>query len=127
MTQPRVSVEIDGVKAVVRQIRKIEDGAADMKSVHKKAASAVEVAVKAPVVSGRLAGDIRSTGTAGAGVIRAGRKSVPYAGPIHWGWAKRGIKANPFLVTAAELKTPKVVDIYEDGMTALIKKHNLNP
>jgi hypothetical protein len=34
-----------------------------------------------------------------AAVVRAGRASVPYAGPIHWGWPSRHITAQPFSTT----------------------------
>ena len=47
--------------------------------------------------SGRLAGSIRVGATQKAGVIRAGRKSAPYAGVINYGWPKRGIKPRLFV------------------------------
>ena len=127
MTANGISIEIDGLTDVMKAVRKIEDGADDLKQVHGDAARKIEQSVvNVPFVSGRLAASVRSTGQVGAGVIRAGKKAVPYAGPIHWGWPARGIKANPFLVTAAERKTPAVVGIYSDGMQALIKKHKLD-
>lgn len=126
MGAPAVTVEIDGVRDIVRAIRKIEDGAGDLKHVHGEAASNIAGSVNPPVRTGRLAASVRSSGQAGAGVIRAGKAAVPYAGPIHWGWPRRNIKANPFLVTAAERKTPQTIDIYEDGIQALIKKHQLD-
>lgn len=127
MTAPALSVEIDGVRDVVKAIRKIEDGANDLRQVHGQAARTVEKAASPPVLTGRLAASIRSTGQVGAGVARAGRASVPYAGPIHWGWPARNIKANPFLLTAAEKRTPQIVDIYEKGISALIAQHHLDP
>ena len=122
-----VTVEIDGVKDVVKALKRLEDGANDLKQVHGEAARNIELDVRAPVRSGVLAASVRSTGQAGAGVIRAGRAAVPYAGPIHWGHPRRNIKAQPFLVEAAERKTPKVVQIYENGIAALIKTNHLDP
>lgn len=127
MVAPGIKLEIDGVRDTVRAIRRIEDGANDLKQVHGRAAANVQQAVNAPVRSGKLAASVRSSGQVGAGVIRAGKASVPYAGPIHWGWPARNIKANPFLVTAAERRTPQVVEIYEQGFVDLIKKHQLDP
>jgi hypothetical protein len=50
---------------------------------------------------GRSPLSTRGTGQAGAAVVRAGRAAVPYAGPIHWGWRKHHIKAQPWLYEAA--------------------------
>jgi hypothetical protein len=51
--------------------------------------------------TGRLAGSERPAGTASAAIVRAGFASTPYAGPIHWGWPKRHIKAQPWIYDAA--------------------------
>ena len=36
-----------------------------------------------------------------------GRKSVPYAGPIHWGWPRRNISPNTWVVDAARATEPQ--------------------
>jgi hypothetical protein len=94
-----VQIKLEGEKELRKALRDFEDGTKDLKVVH--------------------------SGTARAGVVRAGKKSVPYAGPIHWGWPKRNIKANPFLSKALESETDEVVDVYEDGISKLLKKYNL--
>ena len=47
--------------------------------------------------TGRLAGSIRAGATQKAGIIRAGRKTVPYAGPINYGWPARNIRPRTFV------------------------------
>lgn len=51
--------------------------------------------------TGRLAASVRPGATKTMAVTRAGFARVPYAGPIHWGWPKRNITAQPFLSDAA--------------------------
>jgi hypothetical protein len=120
-----VQIKLEGEKQLRKALRDFEDGTKDLKVVHAEAAKLVQLAARAPVVSGALAASIRSSGTARSGVVRAGKKSVPYAGPIHWGWPKRNIKANPFLSKALETETDEVVDVYEDGISKLLKKYDL--
>jgi hypothetical protein len=63
-------------------------------------------AAGAPRRTGRLAGTVRSSGTKAGAFVRAGYASVPYAGPVHWGWPDRGIAAQPFLSEAAQATEP---------------------
>lgn len=75
-----------------------------MKEAHGKVARIVENASKqaAPKRTRRMANTIRGAGTKTAAIIRAGFKSVPYPGPIHWGWPAHHIKAQPFMSDAAQ-------------------------
>lgn len=108
----RPQVEVKGAKELRKQLKAAGDDLADLKATHKKIAQIVEFDALqlAPVVTGGLVGSIRASGTQTAAIVRAGRKSVPYAGPIHWGWPARNITAQPFLVDAQEAK-------YEDWMS----------
>ena len=51
---------------------------------------------------GRLKASLRVAATNRAGIVRAGRKSVPYAGVIHWGWPARHITPHPWIMRAAQ-------------------------
>lgn len=107
----RPQVEVKGAKELRKQLKAAGDDLGDLKATHKKVAQIVEFDALqlAPVVTGGLVGSIRASGTQTSAIVRAGRKSVPYAGPIHWGWPARNITAQPFLVDAQEAK-------YEDWM-----------
>lgn len=107
----RPQVEVKGAKELRKQLKAAGDDLADLKATHKKVAQIVEFDALqlAPVVTGGLVGSIRASGTQTAAIVRAGRNTIPYAGPIHWGWPARNITAQPFLVDAQEAK-------YEDWM-----------
>lgn len=51
---------------------------------------------------GRLKASLRVGATQRAGMIRAGKKSVPYAPVIHWGWPARNIAPHPWIMRAAQ-------------------------
>lgn len=81
---------------------------ADLGAVHATIARyvAMRAAAMAPHRSGRLAGNVRGGKGKTAAIVRAGGARVPYAGPIHWGWPRRHITANPFMVDAAHITEP---------------------
>lgn len=134
-------VKVTGAKELRKAIRQIEDAAAkkgmqaDLKGAYRTAARAVEVQAKmeAPRRSGRLAGSIKSKGTTtGASIVAGGLKSVPYAGPIHYGWPSRPnkskrwrggpIAANPFLTRAAAGSIDIVRDVLADELQRVLDK-----
>ncbi len=81
-----------GQKRFVQTMRKAGADMDDLKEVNREAAQIALPAVRnlAPRgKTGRLAGSLRVGATKRAGVIRAGRKAVPYAGPTNYGWPTR--------------------------------------
>jgi len=134
-------VKVTGAKELRKAIRQLEDAAAkkgmqaDLKGAYRQAARVVEVAAKteAPRRSGRLSGSIKAKGTTtGASIVAGGLKSVPYAGPIHYGWPSRPnrsrgwrggpIKANPFLTRAANDSVDMVAKILEDELQRVLDR-----
>jgi len=114
-----------GYRELKRDLRRMGDEAiADLKRVNKEAADMVADTARPeiPVRSGRLKGTLRTTGTMRGGVVRMGRKAVPYAGPIHFGWPSRPAPArgwrggpiapNPFLYEAMDKRVGDVMDTY---------------
>lgn len=73
----------------------------------------------APRLTGRLAGSIRAGRTKDAATVTAGA-GVPYAGPIHWGWPARNIRAHPFMVDALSAGEPTVASIYMGEVTRIV-------
>lgn len=105
------AVEIVGLNRFVRQLKKLEPDLLDeLKGANKDLASTVESTARGlvPNRSGALSSSLRSSGTARSGVVRAGKARVPYAGPIHFGWARRNIAPNPFLWTALDRRRGEV-------------------
>lgn len=123
-----MTIRVEGVSEVRRALRKMDGGAQDLKEAHAEGAAVVAAEARAlvPYRTGVLAGSIRSSGQARAGVVRAGRASVPYAGPIHFGWAKHGISPQPFLYEAADRRADEVRDRYLRGLRSLARDSGLS-
>lgn len=128
----RPQVQIVGYRELRRDLRKLGDEAiAGLKQVNQEAADIVATAARpeVPVRSGRLLGTLRTTGTTRGGIIRMGRKAVPYAGPIHFGWPSRPnpakrwrggpIEPNPFLYDAMDRRVPEVMAAYDKYIATL--------
>jgi len=99
----RPAVEVDGLRTLRRSLKAAGLSLQDLKDAHNEVAQLVvrAAAPHAPRRSGALVATDRGSGTQTAAVVRAGRAAVPYAGPIHWGWPARGIRAQPWLYDAA--------------------------
>lgn len=120
-----VGVRVEGASRLRRTLRDAGDDLTDLKDAHRAAALiAARAAVRfVPWRTGRLAGSIGWRGTASAGTIRAGTRSrVPYAGPIHWGWPKRGIEPQPFLTDGAQASEPTWLPVFEKTIDKAISK-----
>ena len=119
--------KVEGGRQLRRTLRQAGDDLQDLSKAHREAA---EIAAKAssalaPVKSGRLRDTIRAAGTKTAGIVRAGNNrssGVPYAGPIHWGWAKRNITANPFISQGAQDSEGRWIRVYEEAVDQALQK-----
>lgn len=119
------TVKLDGIRELSRALKNSKDGIADLKEANRNAAKIVEdfAASAVPVQTGALLASLRSGATKTAGVVRAGRKSVPYAGPIHWGWFKRNIKPRFFISAPAKEAEAHWAEAYFDQLETVIDKH----
>lgn len=117
-------LRVIGGRELRSSLADLETGLADLKEAHKKAATiaANASADLAPKRTGTLARTIRATGTKTAGVIRSGSKRIPYAGPIHWGWHRRHITAQPFLSDGARSSEGRWIPVYQDHLLDLVDK-----
>ncbi|MGP5362152.1 hypothetical protein ACTXLB_02460 [Brachybacterium tyrofermentans] len=124
MARPAPLVEIDGARELRRTLRAAGDDLEDLKAANQAAANIAAAAArtKAPKLTGRLAGDIRASGTKTAGIIRAGRKKIPYAGPIHWGWPSKGIAGRPYITQGAQQTESIWVPLYQKQLDQALKK-----
>ena len=128
----RPQLELVGYRQLKKELRQLGDEAvASLKQTNKEAADLVADTARPdiPVRSGRLKSTLRTTGTMRGGVVRMGRKTIPYAGPIHFGWPNRPnaakgwrggpIRPNPFLYEAMDRRVTEVMAIYSKYLETL--------
>lgn len=117
-------VQIDGARELRKSLRAAGNDLEDLKAANQQAAdiAAGAARMRAPRLTGALAGDIRASGTKTAGTIRAGRKRIPYAGPIHFGWPARGIEARPYITEGAQQTESIWVPLYKELLDEAVSK-----
>lgn len=115
-------LEVKGLRELVKAMKAAEADVTELKALNGKAAAVVidSAVPHTPRRSGKLAGSIRAGATNRAGIVRAGKASVPYAGVIHWGWPRRHIKARPWIADAASATEDRWTDVYLAGMEDLL-------
>jgi len=105
-------VEIRGLSRFRSTLKRAGADMADMKAVNQRVGDMVALvgASQAPRRSGNLAASLR-----GARQVARARaySDVIYAGPIHWGWPARNIRAQQFLLSAAIQTQPHWLALYE--------------
>lgn len=134
--------KVVGLNAVVRDLQALGLEIDDLKAAFSTiAAEAAQVAAGfAPKRSGRLAGDVRGNRAKSKAVVTAGRVSVPYAGPINYGWGNLGsgwkhgkyatgirgqYPGNPFMQKTDEVMQPVAIVRLEAEINRQIAKRGL--
>ena len=117
-------VQVEGARQLRSTLKAAGDDLSDLKAAHTEAAriAAAAGSSSAPRVTGALAASVRGSGTKTAAVIRAGKASVPYAAPIHWGWFAKHIKPNPWLSRATQSTEPTWTAVYMNAINQAIEK-----
>jgi hypothetical protein len=151
-----MQVSIVNQRKLEKALRAIgKDAVDDLKKAHLESAKIVERAARpkvpvrsgsSSVVSGKpywpssrstsggsLKGTLRSGASSRAGVVRIGKKLVPYAGPVHFGWPSRpnlskGWRGGPippdtFLYDALDERRGEVEDAFYRYLEDIKKRH----
>lgn len=120
-------VRVSGLTAVTRALLEIGLEVDDLKDAFSAIADegARLVSGLAPVATGRLAADARGNRARSSAHVAVGRASVPYAGPINFGWAEHNISANGFMQRADEAWQPYSLRRMEQEINKQIAKRGL--
>lgn len=120
--KPRV--QIVGAKKLRKELKRAGFDMRNLREPHMESARVVAYAGKpdTPRDTGALAATVRPAGTQTMGIVRAGKASVPYANPIHWGWPDRNITAQPWLSEAAERTEPTWLQIFLDYLNEVLSR-----
>lgn len=118
----RELLKVDGAKQLRKSMKTAGADMQQMKDAHRKVAQTVTTRARGqvPVRTGRLQRTVRAGATQRAAIIRAGTKAVPYAPPIHWGWPKRNIRAQPWMYEAAVATEPTWTTQYQDAVEDIL-------
>lgn len=119
------NLRIEGGRELRRTLKKAGLDMKDLTAVNRAAANVVLPRAKAstpigPPKNGHMKSTVRVGATQRAGIIRVGNKGKPYPGAIHWGWPTRGIKAQPWLTSAAKDTENTWINLYWEKLNKVI-------
>lgn len=138
-SRKRSEIEVQGVKVLQRRLAQMDDGTrTELKRVYIQSANVVyrNAMPRVPVRSGRLKETMRVSATLRSGSVKVGgKRSAPYAGPIHFGWTTRPnlakdiyggpIRPNPFLYSALDARRSEVEFMFARGIMKAARKAGL--
>lgn len=119
--------KVQGLSQVVRDLQRLGLEVEDLKEAFSSIADqgSRTAAMYAPRRTGALRASIRGNRAKSKAVVTAGRASVPYAGPINYGWPRRGIAASGFMQKADEQMRPHAIRLLEDEINRQIRRRGL--
>ena len=119
----RADEVIEALRSLDREVRR------QIPPIAKEAAEPVATTSRRLVPrgpTGLLAKSIRTFGTQKDAGVRAGKKSVPWAGPVHFGDDQRSqggyVLPDPFLYDALGARRAEVIDTFDERVGALVRK-----
>lgn len=118
------AIEVQGRRELERALRAAGERSGQLKEVHQRLGIPLAMAGRgeAPMRSGALGGTVRAAATQRALSLRAGSRTIPYAGPIHYGWPRRGISPDPFLIRARDAMRDQLLEGYRRHLDELVAK-----
>lgn len=124
----RPGFRVDGLNQVVNALLGVGLEVDDLKGAFSAIADrgARVAAALAPRRTGTLASDIRGNRARSKAVVTAGRVSVPYAGPINYGWARHGIEPSGFMQRTDQVMQPFALRQLENEINTAIKRRGLS-
>lgn len=120
-------IRTEGLTRLTRELLAMGADVEDLKDVFSDlAARGARIAADAaPVRTGTLSGDIRGNRARNKAVVTAGRSSVPYAGPINYGWPAHNIAPALFMQAVDTQLGPTAPRLIEDSLNDLIRRRGL--
>jgi hypothetical protein len=114
-------VKVEGVRELQKALRELSNDAADLKPAH--------LAVSEMLVPGISQRSPRRSGALAAGWIAGATKGraritskVRHAGPIEYGWPKRGIEPARMVRDTVDASGPEILETYEDELEKLAQR-----
>lgn len=122
---PSVSVEVDGLRELVRDLERAGVDVADLKESFSRIASEAADTAQGftPHRSGKLAGSVRGNRAKNKAQVIFGRARVPYAGPILYGWPKRGIKPATTIQRTDAVMDNRAPQLFEEELGRIFRKY----
>ena len=125
-----VDIEVTGIGDFTKAARKAKDKDTliAIKAANKVGSEIVKVKAKTLVPvgkTGKLGRSIKAGASIKRGTVSAGSAALPYAGPIHFGWATHNIEPQPFIYEAIDDRREAVWAAYDLQITKVVNSFGI--
>ena len=123
----QTGVFIVGLREKVRALESAGVDAAELKEPMAEVAATAADVMQAfvPIRSGRLRKSVRGNRAKAKAVVTIGSARVPYAKPINYGWASRGIRPANYVAKTDDVMGTRAVEILDAGWSRIAERHGL--
>lgn len=121
-------VYVEGLRETVRALEKAGVDVEEMKDVMGAIAAQAAHVMQGFVPrgkTGKLADSTRGNRAKGKALVTVGKARVPYAQPINYGWAKRGIRAADFTGKTDDVMDTRAADMLAAGWDDIARRNGL--
>jgi hypothetical protein len=120
-----LSVEVEGLRELVRDLERAGVEVDDLKdALGRIAAVGADTAQGyTPRKSGKLAGSVRGNRAKNRAQVLIGTARVRYAGPILFGWPRRGIRAARTIARTDQTMADRAPLILDDELSRIFTKY----
>lgn len=121
----QLSVQVEGLRELVRDLERAGVDLDDLKdAIGRISAEGAETAQgHTPRRSGKLAGTVRGNRAKNKAQVTIGTARVPYAGPIIFGWPKRGIRPAHTIDRTDAVMVHRAPQILDDELGRIFAKY----
>lgn len=123
-----LSVQVEGLRELVRDLERAGVEVDDLKDAHARiSAEGADVARgDTPHRSGKLAGTVRGNRAKNKAQVIFGTARVNYAGPILYGWPRRGIRAAHTIDRTDTTMAARAPVIFEAELDRIFTKYGFH-
>lgn len=127
MAKSTVTVQVEGLKGLVRDLERTGVEVDDLKDVFGAvAAEGARVASGfTPRDTGALRATVRGNRAKNKAVVMFGKGKVKYAGPILYGWPKRNIVGSRTIARTDDVLARTAPQLLDQGLTDLLTRNGL--
>lgn len=120
----KAGVTVEGAAQLRRTLKAAGDDLSDLTQAHRQVGTFVAQAAepRVPRRSGALAATARAGAAKTNATVRYGGGRVRYARPIHWGWPRRNIPAQPWAYQTAIDTRPQWTALYTAAVNRVLAR-----
>lgn len=122
---PDVTVQVEGLREMTRDLERAGVEVADLKESYGRIAAEGADTLRGytPRRTGNLAASARGSKAKNKATVTIGKARTPYAGPILYGWPKRGIRPSDAVARTDHAMSTRAPVLFAEELDRIFEKY----